>query len=175
MTKGVSSKHQREDRLRLLRQQRAQAAAALALGAKTPPKAIPRCHRRRHGRQRRPLRASARLLAIGKRLHQYCTNREAREIGMAALNELTADDRWRPTLGQISVAIDCAAAKMSLEKAAELLGVGPDKLWLFARQIGLPIFSRWEGIPACAVAARAGETPVPVHSGIPAPSGDLEP
>jgi hypothetical protein len=45
MTKGVSAKHQREDRLRL-RKKRLQDAPARAGAAKTPPKAIPTAQRR---------------------------------------------------------------------------------------------------------------------------------
>jgi hypothetical protein len=40
VTKGVSSKQQREDRLRLQRRERAQAAQALPTAAKVPPRAI---------------------------------------------------------------------------------------------------------------------------------------
>ena len=40
MTKGVSAKHQREDRLRLRRKRLQDAAGALE-GAKSPPKAVP--------------------------------------------------------------------------------------------------------------------------------------
>jgi hypothetical protein len=41
MTRGISAKAQREDRLRLRRQKLAQAASGLAQGAKEPPRAIP--------------------------------------------------------------------------------------------------------------------------------------
>jgi hypothetical protein len=83
-----------------------------------------------------------------------------------------SEDRWRPTLEQISLCLDCAVARVPLGKAAELVGVGgPDTLWLFAKQVGLRIFGVWEGFPACAVAARTAETPVPVHSGIHAQEG----
>jgi hypothetical protein len=61
VTKGVSSKHQREDRLRLRRKRLQDAAQALA-GAKS-------YHRLRQGRpwQRIAIRSRARLWAIVKR------------------------------------------------------------------------------------------------------------
>jgi hypothetical protein len=41
MTKGISSRQQHEDRLRLRRKQRDEIASGLALGSKKPPKAVP--------------------------------------------------------------------------------------------------------------------------------------
>ena len=39
--------------------------------------------------------------------------------------------RWNPTPEQISVAVDCAVARVPLEKAAELIGVRPRTLRSF--------------------------------------------
>jgi hypothetical protein len=56
--------------------------------------------------------------------------------------------RWDSSLEQISVAIDCAVARMSIEKAAELVGVKPRTLWLFSKRVGLPgIFDAWKARP----------------------------
>jgi hypothetical protein len=44
--------------------------------------------------------------------------------------------RWSPTVEQISLCIDCAAARVPLEKAAELVGVKPRTLRSFAKRIG---------------------------------------
>ena len=44
--------------------------------------------------------------------------------------------RWAPSPEQISLAIDCATAKMPIDKAAELIGVRPRTLWLFAKRVG---------------------------------------
>lgn len=77
--------------------------------------------------------------------------------------------RWYPTPKQISIAIDCAVARMPIGKAAELLGVGPRTLWLFTLS---GIFGAWKDRPApgaissSAVGSRTGETPALVPSGI---------
>jgi hypothetical protein len=49
---------------------------------------------------------------------------------------MTAERRgkWHPSQQQISIAIDAAAARLPIEKAAELLGVGPRTLWIFAKR-----------------------------------------
>jgi hypothetical protein len=44
--------------------------------------------------------------------------------------------RWSPSREQISLAIDCS--RMPITRAAELIGVGPRTLWLFAKRVGLP-------------------------------------
>jgi hypothetical protein len=44
--------------------------------------------------------------------------------------------RWNPTPEQISVAVDCAVARVPLEKAAELIGVRPRTLRSFSKRIG---------------------------------------
>jgi hypothetical protein len=55
--------------------------------------------------------------------------------------------RWHPSQEQISLAIDCAVARMPIGKAAGLLGVGPRTLWLFAKRAGLPdIFGAWREV-----------------------------
>jgi hypothetical protein len=79
--------------------------------------------------------------------------------------------RWSPSPEQISLAVDYATSRMPITRAAELLGVGPRTLWLFARRIGLPIFAAWEGLPACVAGSRTAKTPAPVHSGLPAQEG----
>jgi hypothetical protein len=56
-------------------------------------------------------------------------------------------DNWHFTATQISQVLDCASAKLSLEKAAELLDVEPYQLWLFAKRVGLPIFRAWKDLP----------------------------
>jgi hypothetical protein len=65
--------------------------------------------------------------------------------------------RWSPSPEQISVAIDCAVARMPLEKAAELLGIKPrTAFWVFARRIGLPgIFGAWRDRPRYVPVSRA--------------------
>jgi hypothetical protein len=56
--------------------------------------------------------------------------------------------RWNPTSEQISVLIDCAAARMPITRAAELVGIAPRALWLFVRRIGLPgLFGAWKDRP----------------------------
>jgi hypothetical protein len=59
--------------------------------------------------------------------------------------------RWSPSPEQVELVIDCAVARMPLEKAAELLGVGPRTVWIFARRHGMPF-------PAPALKVRAPET-----------------
>jgi hypothetical protein len=78
--------------------------------------------------------------------------------------------RWAPTPQQISLAIDCAVARMPIVKAAELLGVGPRTLWVFTRRVGLPgIFGAWRDRPRYVpvssgpVGSRTPELVPPVH------------
>jgi hypothetical protein len=67
--------------------------------------------------------------------------------------------RWAPSPEQISLAIDCAIAKMPIDKAAELIGVRPRTLWLFAKRVGGSTaastlarypgsFDAWKALPA---------------------------
>jgi hypothetical protein len=90
--------------------------------------------------------------------------------------------RWNPSPAQISLAIDCATARMPLEKAAVLLNIKPRSLWIFARRIDLPgIFGIWRDRPRYKPAHAAISNalkPVlpasgdgPVHPGIPAQEG----
>jgi hypothetical protein len=80
--------------------------------------------------------------------------------------------RWTPTPQQISVAIDCAVARMPITRAAELLGIKPRTLWVFARRVDLPVFGAWKDRPRYVpfsgppVGSRAAETSA---AGIPAP------
>ena len=56
--------------------------------------------------------------------------------------------RWSPSREQISLAIDCAAARMPISKAAELLGIKPRSLWIFTRRVNLPgLFGAWKDRP----------------------------
>jgi hypothetical protein len=55
--------------------------------------------------------------------------------------------RWHPSPAQISLAIDAAAAKLPLDRAAELIGIKPRSLWLFGRRAGLPLFGIWRDRP----------------------------
>jgi hypothetical protein len=59
--------------------------------------------------------------------------------------------RWSPTSQQISIAIDCAAARMPITRAAELIGIGSRTLWIYAKRTCLPIFDVWQqqGRPSC--------------------------
>jgi hypothetical protein len=82
--------------------------------------------------------------------------------------------RWSPSSDQISLALDCAAARMPITRAAGLLGVGPRTLWIFAKRVGLPIFAAWEGSPARVAGSRTAKMPAPVGY-IPAQEGGLEP
>jgi hypothetical protein len=74
---------------------------------------------------------------------------------------------WQPSAAQISLCLDCAAAKMPLEKAAALLNIGPRSLWIFTRRLGLPIFEIWRDrprhkpVPAASGGSRAAESPAP--------------
>jgi hypothetical protein len=43
--------------------------------------------------------------------------------------------RWKPSSEQIAIAIDCAVARISLERAAALLGVKPRTLRGFLKRI----------------------------------------
>jgi hypothetical protein len=71
--------------------------------------------------------------------------------------------KWQPTQSQISLAIDCATARVSITQAARLLNIGPQSLWLFARRVGSPsIFAIWKDRPrheAISRATVAGKTP----------------
>jgi hypothetical protein len=55
--------------------------------------------------------------------------------------------RWSPSPAQISVAIDCAIARMPIARAAELLGIGPRTLWIFTRRLDPSIFAAWRDRP----------------------------
>jgi hypothetical protein len=72
--------------------------------------------------------------------------------------------KWHPSPAQIELVLDCVNAKVPLERAAELLDIGPRSLWLFARRVGSPsIFAIWkdrprhEAISRVRVAARTPE------------------
>jgi hypothetical protein len=43
--------------------------------------------------------------------------------------------RWKPSAEQIAIAIDCSVARVSLERAAALLGVKPRTLRIFLKRI----------------------------------------
>jgi hypothetical protein len=80
--------------------------------------------------------------------------------------------RWHPTPQQISLAIDCAAAKLPLEKAAGIVGIAPRTLWGFTRRIDLPgIFGTWrdrprhKAISAGPAGSVAPQTAVPAMAG----------
>jgi hypothetical protein len=45
--------------------------------------------------------------------------------------------RWSPSPAQIELVLDCAKARLSLEKTAALLGVGPRTVELFVKRHGL--------------------------------------
>jgi hypothetical protein len=63
--------------------------------------------------------------------------------------------RWSPSREQISLAIDCAAARMPISKAAELIGIGPRTLWIFTRRVNLPgLFGAWRDRPRYVVVSR---------------------
>jgi hypothetical protein len=85
--------------------------------------------------------------------------------------------KWHPSSDQISLALDCAAARLPIVRAAALLGVGPRSLWIFIRRLGLPLFDVWRDRPryvpfsSYPVAARTAETPALVHQGTPAQEG----
>ena len=70
--------------------------------------------------------------------------------------------RWHPSPEQISLALDCAAARMPIDRAAGLLGIGPRTLWIFAKRVGLPVFAVWKGIPARVAGSRTAKMPAPV-------------
>lgn len=75
--------------------------------------------------------------------------------------------RWSPSPEQISLCIDCATARMPITRAAELLGIGPRTLWIFAKRSGLPIFAAWEGLPACVAGSRTAKIAEPIVQGNP--------
>jgi hypothetical protein len=71
--------------------------------------------------------------------------------------------RWHPSPEQVSLAIDCAVARMPIMQAAGLVGVKPRTLWLFAKRVGSPgIFGAWKDRPRVSVASRKPETAAPV-------------
>jgi hypothetical protein len=47
-------------------------------------------------------------------------------------------NRWHPSSAQIALLVDCATARMPVEKAAELLGVKPRTIWIFGKRVGRP-------------------------------------
>jgi hypothetical protein len=84
--------------------------------------------------------------------------------------------RWHPTPEQISVAIDCAVARMPITRAAGLIGIGPRTLWLFAKRAGSPgIFEAWKGLPARVAGSRTAEAVAPVRQGVGAGPAGPEP
>jgi hypothetical protein len=46
--------------------------------------------------------------------------------------------RWSPTPEHINTLIDCSVARMSVERTAQLLGVGPRTIRIFANRLGRP-------------------------------------
>jgi hypothetical protein len=64
--------------------------------------------------------------------------------------------RWAPTPAQVELVVDCANAKMTLERAAEIVGVKPRTIWLFGERIGRP-FPAPVGRPRAPEAAASGE------------------
>jgi hypothetical protein len=66
--------------------------------------------------------------------------------------------RWSPSPAQVELIIDCLNARVSPEKAAELIGVGLRTVWIFARRIGRPF-------PACVWRSKTAETPAPAPGG----------
>ena len=59
--------------------------------------------------------------------------------------------RWQPSPEQIALAIDCAVARVPIERAAVLLGIKPRTLQSFCRRIGAgqkAITSGTGGLPA---------------------------
>jgi hypothetical protein len=81
--------------------------------------------------------------------------------------------RWSPTKQQISIAIDAAIARMPLDRAAELIGIGPRTLWIFTRRVGLPgIFKAWKDRPryvpvsSGVAGSRTPKMLAPVHSDV---------
>jgi hypothetical protein len=84
--------------------------------------------------------------------------------------------RWHPSQAQISLAIDCAVARMPIGKAAGLLGVGPRTLWLFAKRTGLPdIFGAWRDRPRYVSPPRASGGSRTAETAGPAVPGGAEP
>jgi hypothetical protein len=83
--------------------------------------------------------------------------------------------RWHPSPEQISIALDCVVARVPITRAAELIGIKPRTLWVFARRINLPVFKAWRDRPryvrgcSSAEAATMAETSAPVHDSHPAP------
>jgi hypothetical protein len=78
--------------------------------------------------------------------------------------------RWHPTVSQISIAIDCATAKMPLGKAAELHGIKPRSLWIFARRLGLPtLFKVWENRPRYVPVSSGAGRPRTAETQLPRP------
>jgi hypothetical protein len=64
---------------------------------------------------------------------------------------------WAPTPKQIEVVIDCSTARMSLERTAELAGVRPRTVQIFAKRHGM-LF------PASPGRSRTAISPAPVVS-----------
>jgi hypothetical protein len=77
--------------------------------------------------------------------------------------------RWNPTPEQISVAVDCAVARMPVTRAAQLIGISPRTLRAFPKRIGVvpatgPRLVRHNGR---ILARLTAETAEPAHSGHP--------
>jgi hypothetical protein len=85
--------------------------------------------------------------------NQFCPRPRGNRMGFGMTTERRG--RWSPTQQQISLALDCAAARMPIARAAELLGVGPRTLWIFAKRVGLPVFDAWKGRPRYVPVSRA--------------------
>ena len=122
MTKGVPA-NQREDRLRL-RRKRSQDASRMLQGVKEPV-------------SRAEAVSAAPRASISGNAFVY---RQAPGRGPGMKKKVRG--RWHPSPAQVELVIDCLTAKMPLEKAAELLGVGPRTIWIFARRIGRPFPAR---------------------------------
>jgi hypothetical protein len=53
--------------------------------------------------------------------------------------------RWHPSPEQVELVLDCATARMPLEKAAKLCGVGPRTISIFAKRHGMTFPGRVAG------------------------------
>jgi hypothetical protein len=64
--------------------------------------------------------------------------------------------RWQPSPEQIALGIDCAVARIPIERAAELLGVKPRTLRSFCRRIGARQKAITSGTGAAEMQGRPG-------------------
>jgi hypothetical protein len=69
--------------------------------------------------------------------------------------------KWQPSKEQISLAIDCATARMPIERAAALLNIGPRTLRIFSKRAGSPVFEAWRAVSRSSGAARMAKAPRP--------------